>query len=149
MPVRKPLGQRLLLALARAQPRRQRHRLLCQGPGLVLQRRHVPDHWPVNLQATAGIAAVRQQFGLTLGSAFLRAQLGRLTHRPRKPPRTMPVRQSLCPFLRRHSTGQGRRRATTPPRQSGSKTPRQCGNVAKSLRRQNGRSYDAKKIRNT
>ena len=121
----------------------------CQGPGLILQRRHAPNHRPVNTQAPAGIVAVRHQFGLTMCSSTLRVQFGRLTCTDRE---NRPVRcqcgANLVLFLRSYSTGQARRRATTPPRQSGCKTPRQCGNLAKSLRRQNGRFYDAKKIRN-
>jgi len=40
------------------------------------------------------------------------------------------------------------RTATTPARQSGRKTRRQRGNLAKSLRRQIGKSYDSKEVRN-
>ena len=112
-------GQANSRKLARAQPRRQRHRLLCQGPGLILQRRHAPNHRPENIPAIAGIVAVRQQCGLTLGSSTLRAQFGRLTLRRRKPPRTMPVRQPLSPFS-----------AATPPAKAVVRLRHHRGNLA-------------------
>jgi len=168
--------QRQLLALARTQPRRQRHRLPRPGARPLLSRRHAPDHRHVNngrcrrnlttaVRPKASAAAENRFYDPSAATRpkadGLRRQPGQKPPDHQNPGLTMAMwKDARKPALTTAVQSKPRNPATiikTPSRvvalrsKHGYSVTKHDASVAKSqktLRRQFGRNYDQRKVRN-